>query len=441
MPRRWSELSDAEQAAVRQEYRHKTNGELAEQYDTTRARLAHAAERWPREERLKTPETRRRAYDTIDRVGSSVEPRSPDKARETHRAQAELKELRRLKRSHLDEQVWTHTVIEALQAQIPRLSEVVQPARHKRRTDNQALRVEEHALVLSDIQLGSAVEATETGGLSEFSWPVFQQRAARLESAIRSVNESLYTRQPVQRLNVFGLGDYVDGHNIFKGHPWELDLHVAEQVTAGPHEIAQILARLLDTYESIHFYTVFGNHGRVGQAREAAPTLANWDYIFVRFLELMTEKQRDSAGKRRVTFHYSSSWWQLIERLGFRFLCIHGEDVKSWMSLPYYGFDRARARYTSLIQQHLPRGSGPVTFDMMVAGHHHTPAYISTSSGPILLNGAWPGGSKFSEKVLQSASAPAQWFLGIHEVYGITGLWNLSLSHPDEMREVHIDQQ
>ena len=80
---------------------------------------------------------------------------------------------------------------------------------------------------------------------------------------------------------------------------------------------------------------------------------------------------------------------------------------------------------------------GVASRDRSSAGAHHTPAYIETSSGPILLNGCWPGGSKFSEKVLQAASPPAQWFFGIHPTFGISGLWNLALSRPEEFRSLN----
>jgi hypothetical protein len=439
-PRFWSALTDREQDQIREVYSDQTNDEICVEFNVQRSSLESAARRFPRDQRFKSGKTRTRAY--LDRsktkVESSLEDVKADEdptatELERHRIEAELRDLRKVRRQKLDQEVWTATVIKALSEQIPRLAPT-----QKTPPPPPKGSLEEHALLLSDIQLGSRVEEEETGGLSAFGWDIFCERNARMESAIRSIRDTQRSSVPVKRLNIFGLGDYGDGHEIFKGHPWELDMHVAQQVTEGPWVIAQTIVRLLDLFSEIHFFTVYGNHGRVGQKREATPVLASWDYIFVRFLELMTGPQPDAEGKPRITFHYAQSWWSLVERMGLRFLMIHGDDVKSWMNLPYYGLERARTRWAHLIQQHLPPESGPVTFDVMLVGHHHTPAYIETASGPILLNGCWPGGSKFSEKVLQAASPPAQWYFGIHPTHGISGLWNLALSAPSEFREVSI---
>jgi hypothetical protein len=434
--RYWSELTPEEQAEIRNAYPDKTNDEVCATWNVQKTSLESAARRFPKDKRFKTRATRKRAY--LDRTKHAIKVGDEDDEEpnatelERHRLGAELRDLRKVRRQKLDQEVWTETVIRALSEQVPRLA----PTRAEPPPPPPGS-LEEHALILSDIQLGSRVDEEETGGLSAFSWEIFCERNARMEAAIRSIRDT-QQKIPVKRLNIFGLGDYGDGHEIFKGHPWELDMHVAQQVTEGPWEIAQTLVRLLDLFEEIHFFTVYGNHGRVGQKREATPVLASWDYIFVRFLELMTGPQPNAEGKPRITFHYAQSWWSLVERMGLRFLLIHGDDVRSWMNLPYYGLERARTRWANLIQQHLPPESGPVTFDVMLCGHHHTPAYIETASGPILLNGCWPGGSKFSEKVLQAASPPAQWYFGIHP-HGISGLWNLALSAPSEFREVFIE--
>jgi hypothetical protein len=439
-PRTWGELSDEDKQKLEDAYASHTNTELCKEYDIGRRALERAARGFEDDKRYKTPEARHRAYQQREEARTpyslpdGAKEEDPARDLEEHRLQAELRDLRKLRQKRLDEDVWTETVIKALADELPRV-----PPTRARPSPQPDGSLEEHALLLSDIQLGSRVDEKETGGLSAFSWEIFQERNQRMELAIRAIRDTQKSRVPVRRLNVFGLGDYGDGHEIFKGHPWELDMHVARQVTEGPWEIAQTLVSLLDLYEEIHFFTVYGNHGRVGQKKEATPVLASWDYIFVRFLELMTGSQVTSEGAPRISFHYAHSWWSLVERMGLRFLLIHGDDVRSWMNLPYYGLERARTRWANLIQQHLPPDAGPVTFDVMLVGHHHTPAYIETASGPILLNGCWPGGSKFSEKVLQAASPPAQWFFGIHPTHGISGLWNLALSAPSEFREVTID--
>jgi len=438
-PRGWSELNHEEKQQVCDAYATQTNPELCATFNLNRQALESASRMFPDDKRFKTGATRRRAYlnrtkrsmdNALESEGETGD--DPADVLAKHRVQEELSALRKVRKEKLDADVWTETVINALEAQLPRLS----PTPHSPPPSEDSV-VSEHILLLSDLQLGSHIDSDEMGGLSEYGWEVFLRRLERLESEIQSIKDG-HGGGAVRRLNILSLGDMADGISIFRGQPYELDRHVAQQVTEGPWEIAQMLVRLLASYDEIAVYCVYGNHGRVTERKEATPTTASWDYIFGRFMEQFTANQLNERDRRRIQFTFAASWWLLLERLGTRILMIHGDDVKSWNQLPYYGLERARQRYVNLIQQHLPPSSGPVTFDILCCGHHHTPAYIETSSGPILLNGCWPGGSKFSAKVLQAASAPAQWFGEIREHGGLSALWNIALANPDEMREVEI---
>lgn len=438
--RGWGELSVAEKEEIEANYTTMTNVEIIAKWRVNRQALTRAARGFAEEHRFKTAATRRRAYadrtrsvleqGAAEEIGAEAEP-DPAEEVDAHRIQAELKELRRVRRAKLDSDVWTKTVIEALRAELPRIAPT---PHHPPPYDGEPTR--ELGLVLSDIQLGSHVDEKEMGGLSAYSWEHFLSRLRRLEEQIVQIKESRGGEE-IQRLSVFGLGDYGDGNAIFASHPWALEHHVAYQNTQGPLELSGFLVRLLEHFETVSFTSVYGNHGRVGDKGADPHVQASWDYIFVKFLEIMTENQLGPDERRRIRFAYAESWWMLVERLGVRFLSIHGQQVRAWNQLPYYGLERARQRYVNLIQQHLPPSSGPVTFDVLLCGHHHTPAFIETSSGPILLNGCWPGGSKFSAEVMQAASPPAQWVFEITEGLGLSGLWNVQLA-PGEHREVSI---
>jgi hypothetical protein len=440
--RGWAELTKEEKADIETAYPTMTNAEIVDQWGVNRQALTRAARGFAEENRFKTQATRRRAYADRSRAvldqhsdGDSDTPEAePDPAAEieTHRVQAELRELRRVKRSKLDSDVWTKTVISAIEEQLPHLA----PTTRRPEPSPEPV-TSEHFLVLSDLQLGSHVDVSEMGGLSVYSWEVFLDRLRRLEAEIVAIKQA-HGGRAIRRLNILGLGDYADGQSIFRGQPFEIDRHVVQQNTEGPWEISQMLVRLLAEYDSIVMYTVYGNHGRLTERREAAPTHASWDFIFVKFLENMTSLSLDKQDRRRVQFVFADSWWLLVERLGCRLLLLHGEDIRSSLSIPYYGMERTRQRMTNLLQQHLPPNSGPITFDVMCTGHFHTPAFISTASGPILMSGCWPGASKFSAKTMQAASAPSQWFGEIREGRGISALWNVALSDPDETREIEV---
>ena len=111
----------------------------------------------------------------------------------------------------------------------------------------------------------------------------------------------------------------------------------------------------------------------------------------------------------------------LVGIFDWHFLLTHGETIKSWNAIPYYGFDRADARWTKLLQA---RGQ---KFDYFLIGHHHNQAQIDSPVGEKIVNGCWPGGSQYSLKSLNTANRPSQLLFGIHPRHGITWRYKVNL--------------
>lgn len=353
---------------------------------------------------------------------------------EIARLRAQLSDVKADRRRARESEAWADIVTAAVHDSIPRLpsvrsSDLVLP------TPDTSNSEQELILVLSDLQIGSHVSSEETGGLASFSFEVYEQQVKLLEEAVASIKLRQLSHVPIKRLNVFGLGDFIDGDAIFEGHPWEVDRHLVDQITEGSQVLAKCLARLSGMFDEVVVKAIPGNHGRLGKKREAAPIGRNADLLFARFLDLQLQ-QHD-----KIRVDISPSWWMLVQRMNTRFLLVHGEDVRSWMSIPYYGFERAERRWFGLIQLHLPEDVVGAAFHWLVAGHHHTPACLSTTQGgKILLNGSWPGGSAFAAKALQASNAPSQWLLALHPERGVTSMWALDLSVEETDRKyVEID--
>ena len=178
----------------------------------------------------------------------------------------------------------------------------------------------------------------------------------------------------------------------------------------------------------------------------------NWDYVMYKFIE------KSMINYKNINFNLNKSWMQMATVQNKKFLLIHGDDIKSWGGLPFYGLQRAEGRYRSLLEQFKtpneayaickpywdkcqknPDDAGAAleliqnimlyskSFDYLVAGHYHIPATIPTGAGgKIILNGAFVGGDMYSLKNLQSAFPPVQKFFGVNKK-GVTWQYDLEL--------------
>lgn len=254
-------------------------------------------------------------------------------------------------------------------------------------------------LMFSDLQIGQYTRADETGGLVEYSTEIFYERMENLErQLIRRITE-LRKAYTIRTLHVAGLGDIVENETIFEGQKSQIDANVMDQFLNGGRVIADFLYRLAEQlFVEIFFTGVAGNHGRIGSKGEAN-LFTNWDFLLYEFLKARLSNQS------RIHIDVPRSWWTIKRIRNSRFLMTHGDNVKAWNSIPYYGFDRADARQTMLMQ------SKGLQYDYWLTAHHHNPASIDRPFGERIINGAFPGGSVFSTHQLNTASQPAQTLL------------------------------
>jgi hypothetical protein len=264
---------------------------------------------------------------------------------------------------------------------------------------------EDIVLHLSDCQVGSVVDAAATGGLGCYNHLVFRERAERLRNAVSKILR--YLPNKIERCHVVFGGDIVDGRTIFRGHQRQTDLGVVQQVIESYEVFSHLLIDLLGLgFEELVVTSVPGNHARIGMKGELGPE-DNLDLLLHHFLK---ERLRDVPG---IRFNNPTTWWALLEVRGWRFLVAHGDEVKSWMNLPFYGMAGFRNRMRELLRESF---AGNADFDYVFVGHHHQ---IAAFQG-IYLNGSWVGGSEFSLKTMQSGGLPYQRIVGVHDNIGIS---------------------
>lgn len=280
---------------------------------------------------------------------------------------------------------------------------------------------EKAVLVLSDIHGGKKnyfVDMTTGKAIETYNRDICQKEANNLLASIQEINYLLSGHYKIDELYIVAVGDLVDNDLIYSGQKYFIDVGVGEQILFVNKLLTDIITELLKIYKKIHFISVGGNHGRLTSRREAAPWYNNFDYLIGKMLE------QTFANEKRVEVVVPESWFYMFNIYKWKYFIHHGDDVYSWMGLPYYGITRkAKAR------------RGELNFDIEIIGHFHTSMVIPVgSSTKTLVNGCWIKDDEFAFKRYGVRSVPNQWYFGVSQKRPMTWNFNLDLQGKEGMK-------
>lgn len=262
-------------------------------------------------------------------------------------------------------------------------------------------------LVISDCHLGEELLKEETGGLAEYGTQKFLLQLENLKKAVTNITAIHRRAYNMPKLNVLFLGDMVSNELIYEGQQGYVDNNVVDQMMMGTNKFSEFLIFCNRLYPKVNVTCLFGNHGRVSQKSVLKPHV-NWDYMLYHYMKATL------ANYTGITFTIPKAWWHLKEINGWKFLLQHGEDIKGYMNLPYYAYERLESRWLRLLRE-----IGE-SFTYCIVAHQHTAANIGSGSGERIVNGAWTPGSMLSLKKMWVASKPRQLFFGVSKKQGIT---------------------
>lgn len=272
---------------------------------------------------------------------------------------------------------------------------------------NKSYKEQEVILQLSDIQAGTYISKETTGGLNEYNKDILAKQFKILLNAMVSIISRQKQVEPIKKLNIHVLGDMIEGIDIFIGQAQHTDQDLYNQMFGLADLLCWFLVELLYVFEKIEVSCIGGNHGRVGKKGEN-PHWVNWDVYLYRYVEAKLQNYK------KIKFNIPLSWWYLDTVQGYNFLLLHGDDIKSWNGIPYYGIDRADAKWTQLL------GSKGLNYTYMELGHFHSPSELARVNGEKIINGCFPGGSIFSLKSLVTSGRPRQNMFAVHPEKGVT---------------------
>ena len=263
---------------------------------------------------------------------------------------------------------------------------------------------DKHAAValLSDVHMGEVVEAGETNGLANYDMATCYERAQIWVEKVVGLTELRRSRMDIPDLHLFMLGDIISG-DIHDELSNSNEVPVIVQTQEAARLFSSAALTLSQHYENVYISVVAGNHGRMKKKPYYKnKQIANWDVLVGQIMALRLKNQSN------IHFHIPEAFWTIRDVLGTKFFLMHGDGVKSWNSIPWYGVDRVTKSLLDMVGR-------DVMFDRVAMGHFHNP--VDTESWHI--NGSFKGGDEYSIGAVYAAGRPSQTMLYVHPEMGV----------------------
>jgi hypothetical protein len=171
-----------------------------------------------------------------------------------------------------------------------------------------------------------------------------------------------------------------------------------------------------------------GNHGRrLHQHKKPMHSPQdNWDYLIGKTAEALCKNLTN------MEFLIPDAYSTIVNINGWNFAVSHGDGMKSWNGIPYYGIERKTRRLTAL------HSLGDKRIHYHVCGHFHQPSSIASLDGETIINGSWIGTDPYVYNELAGYNAPAQWLHGVSQKHGVSWRIKVNLKVDNEPKRYHV---
>lgn len=305
-----------------------------------------------------------------------------------------------------------NALFEYLAVEIKDKVKPIKPFKQSKITHNDNKIQETVVLHLSDEHADSIVKPHQVGGLERYNMQIALRRAEVLVDALLKFTQKTLTTYQFKTLVILANGDHVNG-----------EIHDATRHSAYGNAIRNALAvgqlhacmfrDLAPYFKDVKVIYTAGNHGRRSIKKDHESPWNNWDYLVG---ETAKAYSRDI---KNVEFLIPDSFSHAIDIEGHGFCISHGDDIRGWNGIPFYGIERQTRRLQALNAAH-----GKVV-KYFCFGHFHTMASQANLKGEMLLNGSWVGTSPYVYNALAAYNEPMQLLHGVHKDTGVS--WRLPI--------------
>lgn len=260
---------------------------------------------------------------------------------------------------------------------------------------------EQACLVISDVHVGKKTKSYNTN--------VFKQRLDKLTKSVIRITELLRNGYKIDTLNIIFSGDIVDGEGIYPTQALHIDQSVLKQVfQTGLPEFSKQIILLSRFFKKINVHCVRGNHGRSGKF---ADETSNWDLAFYMACKTATENYKN------IEWNISYDWNHRFKIYDWKFLLVHGNQIKMQLNIPHYGVTSKGMRWQGSTGK----------FDYLIMGHFHSAQMCEWGNFEYFMNGTFSSNDEFSEEVIGLMGSVKQLFFGVHPRKGVSWRYKIGL--------------
>lgn len=263
-------------------------------------------------------------------------------------------------------------------------------------------------LQLSDLHAGEVVSSEETMGMGGYDMEILNKRLYLLFHKTTELVDIRRGTLYIPDLVIAEQGDMLSGEI----HDELVRTNVGHMMTIAVRTaflISQGIASISPHFEKIEVVCTVGNHPRLYHKPHFKQKYINWDYLCYQWQAMFCRSLPN------VTFVIPKAPFIIYQVENTNCLMLHGDTIRSWMGVPYYGIERAALRLREMFQ------AADQSYDALLMGHFHNRADIDKAPGPIIVNGSLKGGDEFSIGSLQTTNKPSQNLIYFHEKNGYLG--------------------
>lgn len=277
--------------------------------------------------------------------------------------------------------------------------------------------VEDMVLHISDSHMDRVVLPSSVQDIEAYNFPEAVNRAENLVNNFIKIKEQKLQNYAFPRLYILMYGDNTNGTI----HDYESKSAFQNQfkncfAISGVYSL--MLRDIAPHFKEVIVICLPGNHGRNTTKKDYEDPHNSWDYMIYESTRLQCKELGN------VHFKIPRAYSAIVNINGWNFFIEHGDDVKSWNGIPYYGIERKTRRVMSL------HASRETFIHYFVYGHFHTPTMLTNlGKSETIINGAWYRTDPFSLS-LGYYTEPAQWMHGVSPKKGITFRFKVELTGP-----------
>jgi len=282
----------------------------------------------------------------------------------------------------------------------------------------------------SDVHVGEWIDQAQTDGWGMFNYAIAEARTQRYAERLLRWAATMRGGYRIEEAHLLALGDMISG-DIHEELSRSNEFPAPIQALLSGRLIAMLASALAGGFRKVRIHAVSGgNHGRLTRKpQHKQGALNNWDYVAYAYAAALLR------GCPNVVCDLHEAKKVVADIDGFKFLLGHGDHVRAWMGLPYYGLARdlgreAERRLSRIMDQIRADERIDGGMDYGLGGHFHAP--FTGPSGRYLINGSLSGTTELDHDVGRHA-APQQVSALLHKRHGLFGVTYWRLDDPTDV--------